>query len=74
MKKCKLVHEFNEERNKFGDVFQLYNYIRKFHGCLRMMTSIFDALLKKLEVHLSRLGTNYREVIFVEERLNVIVN
>lgn len=68
MKNCKLIHEFKEERNKFGKFFQLYrdarHYISKFHDCYK---KCIWYSVEETGVHLCRLGINYREMIFAEK-------
>jgi hypothetical protein len=76
-KKRKWVHEFNEERNRLGEFYQLYRDARlhpdKFHDYLRMTKNTFDTLLEKVEVHLCGPGTNYRETISAKQRLVLTV-
>jgi hypothetical protein len=76
-KKHTWVHEFNEERNRSGEIYHLYRDARlhpdKFHDYLLMTTNTFDTLLEKVEVHLCGPGTNYREMIYAEQRLVLMV-
>jgi hypothetical protein len=66
-----------KKRPTFGEFYHLYRDARvhpdKSIDYLRMSKETSDTLLKRLELHLSGPGTNYRESISAEQRLIVTV-
>ena len=59
------IHDFNKQSERHGEFNNVYLqarfYYDKFYEYLRMTQGVFDCLLNKLEVRLTKITINFRE-------------